>query len=93
MELTVTARIPSRSAAAIWLRMSASSGLIRTVGPGALAAHQGGREEVHGALAPSGALDAEHAPAPDDEIGHRVELVLAEDRVRTRELAQQFEGF
>ena len=33
VELTVTARMPSRSAAAIWLRMSASSGLIRTVGP------------------------------------------------------------
>jgi hypothetical protein len=33
VEFTVTARIPSRSAAAIWLRMSASSGLTRTVGP------------------------------------------------------------
>ena len=33
VELTVTARIPSRSAASIWLRMSASSGLMSTVGP------------------------------------------------------------
>ena len=33
VEFTVTARRPSRSAAAIWLRMSASSGLMRTVGP------------------------------------------------------------
>ena len=33
VELTVTARMPSRCAAAIWLRISASSGLMSTVGP------------------------------------------------------------
>ncbi len=33
VELIVTARIPARSAAAIWLRISASSGLTITVGP------------------------------------------------------------
>jgi hypothetical protein len=33
VELIVTARIPSRSAAAIWLRISASSGLTSSVGP------------------------------------------------------------
>ena len=33
VELIVTARMPARSAAAIWLRISASSGLTMTVGP------------------------------------------------------------
>ena len=33
VELIVTARIPARSAAAIWLRISASSGETMTVGP------------------------------------------------------------
>ena len=33
VELIVTARMPARSAAAIWLRISASSGLTITVGP------------------------------------------------------------
>ena len=37
VELMVTARMPARSAAAIWLRISASSGETITVGPGALA--------------------------------------------------------
>ena len=33
VELMVTARMPARSAAAIWLRISASSGDTMTVGP------------------------------------------------------------
>jgi hypothetical protein len=33
VELMVTARMPARSAAAIWLRISASSGETITVGP------------------------------------------------------------
>ena len=33
VELIVAARIPARSAAAIWLRISASSGVTITVGP------------------------------------------------------------
>ena len=59
--------------------------------PGAAPPQQRGREEVHGALAPPGALHAQHAAAVVDEVAHRLELVLAERRVRSGELAQERE--
>ena len=83
----VCARRPSLRAASIWLRISASSGETINVGPAARAAfpQQRGRHEVHRRLAPAGPLHAEDARTILDEIAHRVELVLAELRLRTGE--------
>ena len=81
VELIVTALIPARSAAAIWLRISASSGETITVGPAPARSQQGGGDEVDRGLAPAGALHDE-GPAPVD--GQRLDrrpLVLAQDRV------------
>ena len=47
------------------------------------------RDEVDGRLAPARALDAQHARAVLDEIADRLELVLAEDRLRAGELVQE----
>ena len=52
VELMVTARMPARSAAAIWLRIRASSGDTMTVGPAPALAQQQGRDEVDRRLAP-----------------------------------------
>jgi hypothetical protein len=56
VELIVTAGCRARSAAAIWLRISASSGETSTVGPAPRLAQQRGGDEVDGRLAPPGAL-------------------------------------
>ena len=81
VELMVTARMPARSAAAIWLRISASSGEMITVGPAPRPAQQGGGDEVDRRLAPAGALDDE-GPAPvDDQRLDRRPLVVAEPGV------------
>ena len=77
-ELTVWARTPARAAASTWLRMSDSSGLTMTVGPGPGGAQQRGGHEVHGRLAPAGALDDEHAGPLDEQRPDGLELVLAE---------------
>ena len=81
VELIVTARMPARSAAAIWLRISASSGLTITVGPAPRLAQQLGGHEVDRRLAPAGALDDERATAVDGERLDGGPLVLAEDGV------------
>ena len=60
--------------------------------PGAGLAPERGGEEVDGRLAPAGALHAQHAGAVDDEVAHRLELVLAELGLRARELAQELGG-
>ena len=87
--LIVCARSPSRSAAAIWLRISASSGLTISVGPGARLAQQRRRDEVDRRLAPARALDAEHPRAVDDHVADRLELIGPELRRRVpRERAQ-----
>ena len=60
LELTVTARRPMRAAALIWLRISASRGLMMTVGPSPAVAQHPGRDPVDEALAPAGALHHQH---------------------------------
>ena len=67
VELIVTARMPARSAAAIWLRISASSGLTITVGPAPSRAQQQRRHEVDRRLAPPGALHDQRPPVADRE--------------------------
>ena len=61
-------------------------------GPGALLAQQRRGEEVDGGLAPARALHAQHAGAVVDEVGDRLELVLAEARLRPGEALQEFLG-
>ena len=78
VELIVTARMPARSAAAIWLRISASSGETITVGPAPCGAQQQRGDEVDRRLAPAGALH-DQRPAPVD--GQRLDrrpLVVAQ---------------
>ena len=85
----VTARMPARSAAAIWLRISASSGETITVGPAPCGAQQRGGDEVDRRLAPAGALHDQGAAALDGERLDRGPLVLAErDVVAADERAQ-----
>ena len=61
-------------------------------GAGAALAQQRGRDEVHGRLAPPGALHAQHAAAVVDQVAHGLELMRAERRLWARQLAQQFGG-
>ncbi len=89
VELIVTARIPARSAAAIWLRISASSGETITVGPAPPVAQQGGGDEVDRRLAPPGALHDERPAPVDSERLDRRPLVLAQDRVASPSGADQ----
>ena len=49
-------------------------------------------DEVHRGLAPPGALHAQHASALVHEIAHGVQLVLAEDRARPGQIAQELGG-
>ena len=77
-ELMVTARMPARSAAATWLRISASSGETITRRPGAVRAQQRGGDEVHRRLAPAGALHHQRPPAVDRQRLDRGPLVLAQ---------------
>ena len=68
VELIVTARMPARSAAAIWLRIRASSGEMITVGPAPSARSSSGGDEVDRRLTPAGALHHQRA-APVDGQG------------------------
>ena len=79
-ELIVAARSPSRSAIAIWLRMSASSGLMISVGPWPCVAADARRDPVDEALAPARALDDERALAVLRDRLDRLALALAERR-------------
>ena len=63
----VTARMPARSAAAIWLRISASSGEMITVGPAPCGAQQQRGDEVDRRLAPAGALHDQRPPPVDHQ--------------------------
>ena len=65
-----------RAAASIWLRMSASSGETRIVGPAPDSRRMLGGDEVDRALAPAGALHEQHAAAVGDERCDRLELVV-----------------
>ncbi len=58
-------------------------------GSGVALAQQRRRDEVDGGLAPAGALDAQHAGAVLDEVGDRLELVLAEHRGGAGQLVQE----
>ena len=69
---------PMRSAASIWLRMSASSGETSSVGPAPAIAQHAGGDEVDGALAPAGALHEQHALAIADQSADDVDLIGAE---------------
>ena len=81
--LIVWARSPSRCAAAIWLRMSASSGLTMSVGPAACpVAQQRGGHEVDRRLAPPRALHAQDPGAVDHHVADRLQLPGAELRLR-----------
>ena len=81
VELIVTARMPARSAAAIWLRISASSGETITVGPAPCGAQQERGHEVDRRLAPTRALDHQRPPAVDHERLDRGPLVVAQHGV------------
>ena len=59
--------IPARPAASTWLRIRASSGDTITVGPAPRPRRRAGRDEVHGRLAPAGALDDERPPPAGDQ--------------------------
>ena len=85
VELIVTARSPARSAAAIWSRISASSGDTTSVRPAARLADRGGRRPVHGRLPPAGGLHHRHAGPIVDEGSYRGALVVAGDRVGARQ--------
>ena len=85
VELMVTARMPARSAAAIWLRISASSGETITVGPAPCGAQQRGGDEVDRRLAPAGALhDQRPAPVDDQRLDRRPLVVAQRGRRRGR---------
>ena len=93
VELIATARTPARSAAAIWSRMSASSGETSTVGPAPSAAQQQRRDEVHRRLAPPGALHDERAAPAVDERLDGLELPVVELGVgAAHEFAERGEG-
>ena len=87
-ELIVRARIPARSAAAIWLRMSASSGDTITVGPAPRSRSSDGRDEVDGGLAPPGALDDQGAAPVDHERLDRAPLIGPQPGLRPGQRAQ-----
>ena len=70
-----------RSAAAIWFRISASSGEISSAGPAASFAQQLRRDEVDEALSPSGLLHDQQAASPVDDVANRVFLAFAEGGV------------
>jgi hypothetical protein len=74
------------------LRINASKGDTINAGPAPALAQQSGRDEVDGRLAPSGALDAEHARAVLDEVADRLELVGAEGRVGAGEVGEERRG-
>jgi hypothetical protein len=57
--------------------------------PGAPLAQQGGGEEVDGRLAPTRALDGQHARAVGHQAAHGLELVGTKGAVRPRQLAEQ----
>ena len=57
---------------------------------GALLAQQRRRDEVHRGLAPARALDAQHARAVLDQVGHGLALVLAEAGSGSRQALEQF---
>jgi hypothetical protein len=59
--------------------------------PRPLAPQQRGGDEIDRALAPAGALHAEHAPALGDQVAHRLELMLSELGLGAGELLQQGE--
>ncbi len=80
-ELIVAARRPSRPAIAIWLRISASSGLMISVGPWPSIAPDAGGDPVHEALAPARALDDEGAVAVLGDRLDRLALAVAERRL------------
>ena len=82
VELMVAARSPARSAAAIWSRISASSGETTSVGPPPCDAQGRGRRPVDRRLAPAGGLHDQHPAPVVDQLGHRPQLVLAGRRVR-----------
>ena len=78
VELTVSARMPSRSAISSWLRISTSRGETITVGPEALFAQHLGGNEVDGRFPPSGALHHKR-PAPlDSDHLDGLELAVTE---------------
>ena len=83
-ELMVAARSPRRPAIAIWLRISASSGLMISVGPWPLVAADARRDPVDEALAPAGSLDDERAATVLGDDLDRLALAVAEGRVRAR---------
>ena len=83
-EFTVRAWMPARSAASIWLRMSASSGETMTDGPAPREPQQRGRGEVDRRLAPAGALHDQRPAAVLDQGADRCPLVLAQSRIRSR---------
>ena len=86
--LIVAARMPPRVACSIWLRISASSGETSSVGPLPAGAQQHGGDEVDRALAPAGALHAEHPLVLLDERFDGRPLAVAEIGVGTDERAQ-----
>src|SRR4051812_14742536 len=80
VELIVCARIPSRSAAAIWLRITASNG--ETIAPARHRVRAAARwRGVDRRLAPARALDAQHTDAVLHQVAHGLELVGAEGGV------------
>ena len=73
-----TARTPARSAAAIWSRMSASSGETSTVGAGAPARSSSVATKYTADLPQPGALHDERPAPPVDERLDRLELPVVE---------------
>ena len=82
-------RMPSRSAASIWLRIRASSGETIRVGPRPAIAQDARGDEVDGALAPSGALHDEQPLAAVDQRIDGFPLPVAKRGVAVGEGAPQ----
>ena len=88
----VAACTPARSAAATWLRISASSGDTITVGPRPRGAQQLGGDEVHRRLAPAGALHDQRPPTVHHQRLDGRPLVVAQNGVRTGQLFEDCLG-
>lgn len=78
--MMVRAWIPARAADSTWLRMSASSGEMITVGPEPQPAQQGGGHKIHSRFAPAGPLDHQRTATLLHQGGHRLPLVLPQPR-------------
>ena len=89
----VTARTPIRSAAAIWLRISASSGEMSKRGSCARFAQQLGGDEIDEALAPARLLHHQQPAPPLHDMADCVLLAIPEQSRRIlRAQLQKFES-